>query len=77
MRTYTITEYEEEDYEHAENMSIYDVIERLRHIKRGWLPDYSYDHDGTEDDYERFANQMAMNKAIELLGEYETLTKDN
>lgn len=35
MRTYTITEYEEEDYKHAENMGIHDVIERLRRIKRG------------------------------------------
>lgn len=75
MRTYTITEYEEEDYENAENMSIHDVIERLRQIKRGWLPDYSYSHDGTEDEYERFANQMAMKRAIELLGEYEGLLK--
>lgn len=75
MRTYTITEYEEEDYEYAENMGIHDVIERLRQIKRGWLPDYSYDHDGTEDDYERFANQMAMSRAIELLGEYKGLLK--
>ena len=26
-------------------------------------------------DYERFANQMAMNRAIELLGEYKGLLK--
>ena len=38
MRTYTVTEYEEEDYEHARNMGISDVIERLRFIKRGYLP---------------------------------------
>ena len=75
MRTYTVTEYEEEDYEHARNMGISDVIERLRFIQRGWLPDYSYDHDGTEDNYERFANQMAINRAIELLGEYKGLLK--
>lgn len=71
MRTYTVTEYEEEDYERARNMGISDVIERLRFIQRRWFPDYSYDHDGTEDNYERFANQMAMNRAIELLGEKE------
>ena len=75
MRTYTITEYEEEDYEHARNMGISDVIERLGWIKRGWLPDYSYNHDGTGDDYDRFANQMAMNRAIELLREYKGLPK--
>ena len=75
MRTYTITEYEEEDYEYAKNMDIHDVIERLKQIKRGRLPDYSYNHDGTEDNYERFANQMAMSRAIELLGEYEGLLK--
>ena len=73
MRTYTVTEYEEEDYERARNMGISDVIERLRFIQRGWLPDYDYN--GTEDDYERFANQMAMNRAIELLGEYKGLLK--
>ena len=75
MRTYTITEYEEEDYERARNMGISDVIERLRFIQRRWFPDYSYDYDGTEDNYERFANQMAMSRAIELLGEYEGLLK--
>lgn len=75
MRTYTVTEYEEEDYERARNMEISDVIERLGWIKRGYLPDYSCNHDGTEDDYERFANQMTMNRAIELLGEYERLLK--
>ena len=75
MRTYTITEYEEEDYEYAKNMDIHDVIERLKQIKRGWLPDYSCNHDGTEDNYEKFANQMAMSRAIELLGEYEGLLK--
>lgn len=75
MRTYTITEYEEEDYERAKNMGIHDVIERLERIKRGWLPDYSCNHDGTEDNYEIFANQMAMKRAIELLGEYEGLFK--
>ena len=73
MRTYTITEYEEEDYEHAKNMGISDVIERLRFIQRGWLPDYDYN--GTEDDYENFANQMAITRAIELLGEYKGLLK--
>ena len=75
MKTYTVTEYEEEDYERARNMGISDVIERLGWIKRGWLPDYSYNHDGTEDDYERFTNQMAMIRAIELLGEYKGLLK--
>lgn len=70
MRTYTITEYEKEDYEHARNMGISDVIARLGWIKRGYLPDYSYDHNGTEENYERFANQMAMSRAIELLKEY-------
>lgn len=38
-------------------------------------PDYSYNYDSTEDDYESFANQMAMNRAIEFLGEYKGLLK--
>ena len=75
MRTYTITEYEEEDYKRAEHMEIDEVINRLATIARGWLPDYSYNHDGTEDDYEKFANQMAMIRAQELLGEYKGLLK--
>ena len=75
MRTYTIIEYEEEDYEYAKNMDIHDVIERLKQIKRNWLPDYSCIHDGTKDNYEKFANQMAMSRAIELLEEYKGLLK--
>ena len=75
MRTYTVTEYEEEDYKRAENMGISDVIERLGWIARGWLPDYTFNHDGSEEEYERFANQMAMMRAIELLGEYKGLLK--
>lgn len=75
MRTYTITEYEEEDYKRAENMEIDDVINRLAIIARNWLPDYTFNHDGSEEEYERFANQMAMVRAQELLGEYKGLFK--
>lgn len=67
MREYTVREYDEEDYDKAEHMPIEEVIQRLNSIKRGWLPDYSYSHDGSEEEFERFANQMAMLRAIEIL----------
>lgn len=66
MRTYTVTEYERTDYDEYENsITIKDVIESLRHIKRGYVGDYNYT--GDEDDFERFKLHMAMIKAIELL----------
>ena len=66
MRTYTITEYERTDYDEYENsITIKDVIESLRYIKRGYIGDYNYT--GDEDDFERFKMHMAMIKAIEIL----------
>lgn len=66
MRTYTVTEYEKTDYDEYENsITIKDVIESLRYIKRGYIGDYNYT--GDEYDFERFKMHMAMIKAIEIL----------
>ena len=66
MRTYTVTEYEKTDYDEYENsITIKDVIESLRYIRRGYIGDYNYT--GDEDDFERFKMHMAMIKAIEIL----------
>lgn len=73
MREYTVREYEQEDYDKAKNMSLDQVIEMLPIIARGWLPDYTYDHDGTEEEYERFVNQMAMLWAEKYLVELKRL----
>ena len=70
MKTYAVTEYEQEDYERTKDMGIDEVISRLAAIERNRLPDYSYDHKGTEDDYGNFADHMAMQKARRLLEGY-------
>lgn len=66
MRTYTVTEYERTDYDDYENnITLEDVIERLRYIERGYIGDYNYT--GDEDDFELFKMHIAMLKAIEIL----------
>jgi len=66
MKTYTIIEYEKKDYDNFENdLTKQDVINGLRSIARGWLPDYNYT--GTEEDFDDFKNQAIMRKAIKLL----------
>ncbi len=37
MKSYTVTEYEPEDYEKLEHMSIDDITECLRRIEHGYL----------------------------------------
>lgn len=66
MKTYTITEYEMEDYENFENnLTKEEIINGLKNIARGWLPDYNFR--GTEDDFYCFKNHAIINKAIKLL----------
>lgn len=66
MRTYTVTEYEKEDYDTFENgLTRKEIINGLHTISCSWLPDYNYT--GTEDDFEFFKNHAIIDKAIELL----------
>ena len=68
MRNNTVVEYDKEDYDKVEDeLTIDKVIERLKRIARGWLPDYNFT--GKENDYENYVNQMTMAKAIEWLSE--------
>lgn len=68
MREYTVVEYDREDYNKVKDeLTIDKVIERLKGIARGWIPDYNFT--GKEYDYENYVNQMAMAKAIEWLSE--------
>lgn len=73
MKEYVVREYEQEDYDRAENMPLDRVIEKLPEIARGWLPDYTFDHDGSEDEFQRFENQMAMVRAEKFLLELKHL----
>lgn len=66
MRTYTVTEYEKEDYAKArDEMTIGEVINNLEHIDQGWIPSYNYS--GTEEDFDNYKLHMALRKAMELL----------
>lgn len=66
MRTYTVTEYDEEDYEnYRNNLTIEETINTLERIRRGWIADYNFT--GTEDDFERYKLHAALYNAIEIL----------
>lgn len=66
MKTYTVTEYDQEDYDSArDNMSNDEAAVIIEGIARGWIPDY--DFDGTERDFENYKLHVALNKAIEKL----------
>lgn len=68
MRQYTVTEYEQEDYEYFErNLTNKKSIEFLERISRGYLPDYNFT--GTEDDFDNYCLHQAIYKAIEALEE--------
>ena len=68
MRQYTVTEYEQEDYEYFErNLTNKKAIEFLERISRGYLPDYNFT--GTEDDFDNYCLHQAIYKAIEALEE--------
>lgn len=71
-RTYTITEYDKDDIEALCNMSRTDVVETLKHIKRGWLPqDYvclPRDYETySESQYDTTRLHVAIEKAIAML----------
>ena len=69
MKTYTVTEYEKEDYNKIkEEMTIDDVIHLLSWIERGWIPDYNFT--GTESDFDAYRLHMALNKSISILEDY-------
>lgn len=68
MRTYTVIEYEKEDYAIArDEMTMEEVINNLERINRGWIPDYGYS--GTESDFENYKLHVALWKAIEMITE--------
>ena len=71
MRTYTVTEYDREDYdEYEENITIDEIVSKLEYAKRGYIGDYNYT--GEEYDFDLFKIHTAMRKAIELLKEIKT-----
>lgn len=68
MRTYTVTEYEQQDYDDYENnVTLTEIIDNLKYIKRGYIPDYNFT--GEEDDFERFKLHVSLYKAIKILKE--------
>lgn len=71
MRKYEVIEYDTEDVERLENMSVEEVVEVLEYIKRGWLPqNYVFPREGgiySEDEYETTRLHTAMRKAISMI----------
>lgn len=71
MRKYEVVEYDAEDIERLENMSVEEVIEVLEHIRRGWLPqNYVFPREGrtySEDEYDATKLHVAMRKAISMI----------
>ena len=71
MRTYTVTEYDREDYDiqskEVWEMSNDELAQEIRNIARGWLPDYSFT--GKENDFENHRRQIIMSRVAEILEE--------
>lgn len=66
MRTYTVTEYDRQDYDDYENnITLTEIINNLKYIKRGYIADYNFT--GEEDDFERFKLHASLYKAIKIL----------
>lgn len=66
MRTYTVNEYEQEDYSQAkENMSDHEAALLLERIDRGWVP--GYDFTGTQQDFENYKLHVALDRTIKAL----------
>ena len=64
--TYTVKEYEFEDYNTVKNsLSKKELCEILRYIKNTYVPDSHLT--GTEEDFENHRLQMAMYKAIDYI----------
>lgn len=63
MRSYTVKEYDMDDYEIARNnMSDSEAVDLLNRIDRGYIPDYNYT--GKEDDFDYFKLHMAIQRGI-------------
>lgn len=70
MKTYTVTEYEMEDYEKfRKGITNEKAVELLTRIEREHIPDYNFD--GTEGDYENYQLHQAIYKGIEALKQME------
>lgn len=68
MRTYTVTEYDKQDYDDFKNnITIDQIIAILDDIDDGWIGDYCYT--GEERDFQLFQLHMALREAIKLLAE--------
>ena len=66
MKTYTVTEYENEDYEtFRENVTNEEILNLLERIESGWLPNYSFD--GTEGDFDNYKLHVSLDKAIDAM----------
>ena len=66
MRQYTVTEYEDKDYQDfKDNLTDEHAIVLLERISRGWLPDYNFD--GTESDFDNYCLHQAIYRAIDAL----------
>lgn len=75
MRTYTITEYDMEDYDNfRDNITIEETITLLRHINRGYIGDYCFT--GDEYDFDRFKLHIALDNAIQALIEIQDKQKE-
>lgn len=68
MKQYTVTEYEQEDYEDFKrNLTDKHAIQLLERISRGYLPDYNYT--GKEDDFNYYCLHQAIYRAMAALEE--------
>ena len=71
MRTYTVTEYDREDYDiqskEVWEMSNDELAQEIRNIARGWLPDYNFT--GAENDFENHKRQAIMSRVATILEE--------
>lgn len=68
MRQYTVTEYEDKDYQDFKNnLTDEHAITLLERISRGWLPGYNFG--GTETDFDNYCMHQAIYRAIDALQE--------
>ncbi len=66
MRTYTVNEYDQEDYSRVkEEMTDHEAARILEKIERGFLP--GYDFTGEPRDFENYRLHVAVCKAIKAL----------
>ena len=73
MKTYTVIEYEMDDYDAArDNMSDSEAIDLLKRIDRGYIPDYNFT--GKEDDFENFKLHVAIQQGVNAIDKQ---NKDN